>query len=152
MDRRDGERRGRRPEAAGEAGEREAPLGPRRARVPERARRVRRDLEARGVAPEFATAVGDRLERVVADLSGEAYDALLSGVALACEARRGAAPGEALAGAAEPGRRSELAEVERLVEGFADELRKIDEGLRTLTAFVERLRSRVPAPPGATFH
>lgn len=104
--------------------------------------RLRRDLEARGLPAELASRTAERLAGLAAGLRGEDYESLLSALAFARGAT-GAAPARGA---------DELAEVERLAEGLARELRKVDEGLRTLGAFVERLRSRTPAPPDATLH
>lgn len=108
-----------------------------------RRRRVRRDLEARGVPATLAGPLSECLGRAAPELSGEAYDAVLSSVTLAYGAQEEAPEPDAAPGARE---------VERLVERLAEELGKIDEGLRTLGAIAERLRSRAPAPPDATLH
>ena len=103
---------------------------------------IRKDLEKLGVAPEFSRAVSERLERFSAELAPDAYDAVLSGVAMAYGIHR-----KGLQGFKKTAR--DLDEVQRLMGGFASELRKLDEALRTLAAFVARMRRQtaVPAVP-----
>ena len=107
-----------------------------------RARRIRADLEYRGVAAEFSMLVARRLGAISSDLSESEYDAVLDGVAAAyrvhAEARD--VPIEQSSG---------VNEIQRLAEGFASELYKIEEGLQILSAYVVRLgvsASRGAAP------
>jgi hypothetical protein len=101
--------------------------------------RIEKDLERRGVAAEFASHVSKRLAPFVPELSAEAYEGVLSGVALAYGVHREAV------GEADPG------ELERLLGGFVDELRKLDEALGTLAAYVSRLGQR-SAPRARRLH
>ncbi len=97
--------------------------------------RISADLRRRGVSSEFSTSICDRLAPFSEDLTPELYDAVLSGVAMAYGVhRRGV----------ETARDTErdLAEVERLMTGFVSELRKLDETLETLAAYVSRMRSQ----------
>lgn len=102
------------------------------------AERIRADLEKRGVAAEFSQALSRRLESVLVGLPPEAYEALLAGVALAWREGR---PAEC---AALPSR-VELDEMQRLMGDFAGELRKLDEALELLTAYLTRMRAQAPA-------
>jgi hypothetical protein len=95
--------------------------------------RIRRDLERKGVAPRFSECVSERLEESVARLSPREYGAILDSVAAAYgehnETRGGATV-------------DDIADVQRLMQGFSEELQKLDEGLRMLSAYVSRLRER----------
>jgi hypothetical protein len=116
----------RRPEGAGNA--------------PENAdgarQRIEADLGRRGVAAEFSALVSRRLAPFAPELSAEAYEGVLSGIALAYGVHRQAI------GEADPG------ELERLLGGFVEELRKLDEALSTLAAYVSRLGQRSAARAG----
>lgn len=119
----------RRPEGAGNA--------------PENAdgtrQRIETDLGRRGVAAEFSASVSRRLAPFAPELSVEAYEGVLSGVALAYGVHRQAV------GEEDPG------ELERLLGGFVEELRKLDEALETLAAYVSRLGER-SAPGTGRLH
>jgi len=94
---------------------------------------IREDLERRGVSSEFSGSVSARLAEIAGDLSAEEYTAVLEGVAAAygvhrqCEGRNA---------------RAESREIHRLVQDFAVELKKLDEGLRILSAYLVRIRER----------
>ena len=112
------------------------------------ANRIREDLEKLGVAPEFSRSVSERLERFSGELPPGTYDAVLSGVAMAYGIHR-----RGLEGWKETAK--DLDEVQRLMGGFASELRKLDETLRTLAAYVARLRKQTGdpvVPAGRTIH
>jgi hypothetical protein len=102
--------------------------------------RLRRDLEARGVDPLFADAVLSEVE--IGEASAESHDAILDGVEVAYRVHCGGQEdlGEAVRG---------LGEVARLMEDFAGELGKLDESLKTLSAFLIRMKACVNAgsPP-----
>jgi hypothetical protein len=104
-------------------------------------RRIRVDLESRGVAPEFSQPVADRLAVIVRDLSPAEYVAVLDGVAAAYGVHR---------------RDFDVArdvnEIQRLMDGFTGELRKLEEGLQILSAYLQRMRSRAARGHAATFH
>ena len=109
-------------------------------RTPVPAERRRTEIQAalrrRGVATAFSNAICDRLAPFSEDLTPELYDAVLSGVAMAYGVQRRDA--ESLRG--QDGEKPDFAEVERLMTGFLSELRKLDEALETLAAYVSRLR------------
>ena len=116
---------------------------PRKGAVERHRERIHSDLQRRGVATEFSASICDRLAPFSEDLTPELYDAVLSGVAMAygvhrrgVEASREGAPN--------------LEEVERLLGGFVSELRKLDENLETLAAYVTRLRTQTG--PDDTLH
>jgi hypothetical protein len=102
---------------------------------PRTAARIRADLEQRGVAREFSQTVSDHLEPFAADLDTEAYEAVLSGVAMAWSARHGE-------GAGRMPSRAEIDEMQRLMGEFAGELRKLDETLELLAAYLTRMRAQ----------
>jgi len=98
-------------------------------------RRIRADLESRGLPREIAQPVATRLAPLLKASSARAYGAALDVAAAAVEvARDDAGP--------ENDRAGDVAEIQRLMLGFTDELRKLEEGLRILSAFVLRMRTR----------
>lgn len=107
----------RRKDAAGQGGE----------------QRIRADLEERGVAPNssWSETVAERLALVQDSGPPEAYEAALDAVALTYRRPPALAPRPHGAG-----------ELERLVSGFACELRKLGETLRNLEAYVTRMRTQ----------
>jgi len=107
--------------------------------------RIRSDLERMGVAPPFSKIAAVRLEPAVAKLSPQEYEVALSSVATAyCIDREG--PGSQ--GIAP----EDMADVQRLMQGFSEEVQKLDEGLRMLSAYVTRLRKRSGQAPLQTLH
>jgi hypothetical protein len=96
-----------------------------------RRRRIRVDLERKGVSPEFSEPVADRLAVIASDFTSTEYAAVLDGVAAAYGVHRedSEAAGDA-------------AEILRLMQGFSGEMRKIEEGLRVLSAYAQRMQSR----------
>ena len=107
--------------------------------------RILADLERHGIAPEFSQPVADRLTRIAPDLSPREYAAVLTGVAAAYGAHRDDVD------AAEQSS-SDVEEIQRLMRGFAGELRKLEEGLRILSAYVTRMRSRADSETPPTLH
>lgn len=103
-----------------------------------RKRRLRADLESRGLSREVALPMATRLAPLLKAASTRAYSAALDAAAAAVEVVRVDAP----ARPAEPDRADDVAEIQRLMLGFTDELRKLEEGLRILSAFVVRMRTR----------
>jgi hypothetical protein len=103
--------------------------------------RIRSDLARLGVASEVRDELTSRLAALAPRLTPEAYDAVLAGVALAHGLHR---EGDRL----QQRSLNDLQEIQRLLAGFADELRKVDEALRILSTYVSRMRSRA-APRGA---
>jgi hypothetical protein len=97
---------------------------------------LRGELERLGLAPADAAPLAERLARLSRDLPEREYRALLEGVVLG---QRAARP---------PARSPELS---RMLEDFASELQKLDEGLRLLTAFLLRLREQT-LEPARTLH
>jgi len=98
--------------------------------------RLRRDLEARGVDPLFADAVLTRVALVSSDTAAPSWEAIVEGVEVAYRVHRNGQ--ESL-------RRSlrDLSELSRLVEDFGGELKKLDEGLKMLAAYLSRMRKQV---------
>jgi hypothetical protein len=92
-------------------------------------------LEQRyGVRPELAGPLLPVLDRYLQrDASGPQWDELLEGLAVACRA------------ASEPGREA-VDEVRVLVGDFLAEMRKIDESLKVVNAFVARIRQHLQSP------
>jgi len=105
--------------------------------------RIHADLRRRGVAAEFSASICDRLAPFFEDLTPELYDAVLSGVAMAYGVHRRGVESSRANGPS-------VREVERLMGGFVSELRKLDETLETLAAYVTRLRTQTG--PDDTLH
>jgi hypothetical protein len=96
---------------------------------------IRRDLEDLGVGGDASAPLARRLARAARDLDEHAYQSLLAGVALAHgEHRRGL---DALRSTAR-----DLEEIQHLLSGFSEELRKLDEAVETLGAYALRMRSQ----------
>ena len=96
------------------------------------------DLEDRGLSPDFAASLAPRLARVARELGAHRYDALLAGAVLCFGEHR-----RMLETVRETAR--DLEEMQHLLTGFSDELRKLDEALETLAAYAVRMKSQ----PGA---
>jgi hypothetical protein len=95
--------------------------------------RIREDLERRGVPADFSGSISTRLVEIAGDLSAAEYEAVLEGVAAAYGVHRERENRSA---------RAESREIHRLVQDFAVELKKLDEGLRILSAYLVRMRER----------
>ena len=95
------------------------------------AARLQRALEERGIDREAAAELGEALRTRLAGRSRSELEALMDGVELGCQVQR------ALVGA-QPS--TGTREMDRLFEDFAIELKKLDEGLRALAAYANRLR------------
>ena len=94
--------------------------------------RVQSDLENRGVDPEFSRPVAQRLVAIVSDLSAPEYAAILDGVSAAYGVHREKPePNDA--------HFRHGNELQRLMEGFTGELRKLDEGLQMLSTYLVRM-------------
>ena len=102
-----------------------------------RAKRLRADLERRGVPAALATAVSERLAPRAAALDPAGYQAVVDATCASWSAQRRAAPPEA------------ALEIQRLVQDFAIELQKLDEGLRLLSTYLLRIRDRARTDEGA---
>jgi hypothetical protein len=110
-------------------------------------RRIRVDLERRGVARELTLPIAARLAPLVKALPSGAYGAALDAAVAALSIAR--VDGEPDAGA---DRTADVAEIQRLMLGFTDELRKLEEGLRILSAFVLRMRTRAGLDGDGVLH
>lgn len=115
------------------------PLRSRRAPAPRDRQQIRRDLERLGVGEELRDALCRRLEPIAVTLSEDAYQAALAGIAAADEVH---CVGEA----ALERSMGDLREIQRLLGAFSDEMRKLDEALRVLSTYVQRIRTKSSAP------
>jgi hypothetical protein len=97
---------------------------------------LRGELERLGFAPADAGPLAERLAHLSRDLHEREVRALLEGVILGQRAARQSARSP---------------ELSRMLEDFASELQKLDEGLRLLTAFLSRLREQT-VEPARTLH
>ena len=97
--------------------------------------RVKRDLESLGVSASFSAPVADRIAALRPELGEDTYAAVLDGVTVAFDAHRSHC--EALAD-----RTRDVDEIDRLMKGFAGELRKLEEGLRIVSAYVTRMHTK----------
>ncbi len=103
---------------------------------PDALERCRRELESLGVDTGFAEAIVPTLVELSASSdTGPTRSGFLAGVVAAYAVHRDAL---------ERLRRSlrEVNEMGRLVDAFGGELEKLDEALRTLGAYVERMRTQ----------
>ena len=105
---------------------------------------IQRDLEDRGVPVALATAVSGRLAPHVEGIAESAYEGLLTGVATAYAVHR-----DGFEGTRKTPR--DLAEMQQLMSDFGDELRKLDEALEVLSAYLVRMRSQTQGTP-STLH
>jgi hypothetical protein len=105
-------------------------------------RDVRADLERRGIAAAFSGPMAARLMARVDGLSEAQYGALLDGAVAAYgvnrEEERSGVPGPV--------------EMERLIQDFAVELQKLDEGLRLLSTYLTRIRDRTAGDASRVMH
>jgi hypothetical protein len=99
---------------------------------------LRDELERLGLAPDAADELSERLAGLARALSEREFRALLDGVALGRRAAHLPAP--------------KAPELHRILEDFASELKKLDEGLRLLTAFLSRLRDHTAVEASKTLH
>ncbi|MDP6977356.1 MAG: hypothetical protein QF570_01995 [Myxococcota bacterium] len=106
--------------------------------------RIHADLAARGIPSTMCDAIAAKLgaHAHFDELSAEAYRAMIDGAVLACGARN-PEEREAPDVVSDP---AEVREIERMMQAFAGELRKLDESLEVLSAYVQRMRKR-PDPP-----
>jgi len=119
-----------------------APANPRAAALRDR---IRLDLERRGIAPRVSRKLAERLEPRAAKLSPAEYGAVLDSIAAAYDVGTGGCDAPAIA-------TDDMADVERLMQGFREEVQKLDEGLRMLSAYVSRMRKRAASSAGETLH
>ena len=106
---------------------------------------VRSDLEQRGVDPEFSRPVAERLVAIATNLSAREYAAIIDGVSAAYGVHR------EISGSHDPYFRYGN-ELQRLMDGFTGELRKLDEGLRMLSAYLVRMGALVTREGSKTLH
>ncbi len=102
------------------------------------AEQIQRDLVERGVTARFAKALAPRLAEVSGDLDDAAYEAVLEAVCMSFGAHR-----KGLAGLRKTARDAD--EIQQLLEDFSTELKKLDEALETLSAYVLRIRTQSTA-------
>jgi len=107
--------------------------------------RIRADLERRGVGEPLAEAFSQRLAEIAADLSASEYHAAILAMAAAYEVV------QADAGELES-RCRDVREIQHLMQGFAVELRKLEEGLRIVSAYLVRLRTTADGNPTDQLH
>ncbi len=96
---------------------------------------IRADLEQRGVGPEFSRSVAERLTPIVSQLEDDAYGAVLKAVA----ASYGVHDDDLRTLGQRTG---DVDQIQRLMKGFVGELRKLEEAIRILSAYVTRMRTR----------
>ena len=107
--------------------------------------RICADLERHGVTPEVSRSLSRRLAGMTETLDADAYAAMISAVSVACGTSNGAVADRVLRTA------QELEEIQHLLGSFTDELRKLDEALETLAAYVIRLKAQTTKSK-ATLH
>ena len=90
---------------------------------------IAEDLERLGLRGAMVTRLATRLEERCHSLDPEAYQAVLEGAVAACDTARSH---EA----------EDVREIQRLMQGFSGELRKLEEGLRIVSAYVVRMQDR----------
>lgn len=113
-----------------------------RSREPREARdraRIERDLDRLGVSAELRALLSRRLETLAPTLSDEAYRAALAGALVAHDLH------EQSVRHVERSAR-DYQEIQRLLGVFSAEMKKLDEALRVLSAYVQRMRARAKAP------
>jgi hypothetical protein len=106
---------------------------------------VRSDLENCGIDPEFSRPLAERLVAVATNLSVDEYAAILDGVSAAYGVHR------EISGSHDAHSRY-ANELQRLMDGFAGELRKFDEGLRMLSTYLVRMGELVSREGSGNIH
>lgn len=107
--------------------------------------RIRSHLTRLGLAGQISETLAHKLEPTVAKLSDEEAAAVLGSVAAAYGEQRDDHEWRGV----DP---QDMADVQRLMQGFREEVQKLDEGLRILSAYVSRLRKRGEEHVGQTLH
>ena len=106
---------------------------------------VQSDLEDRGIDSEFSGPVAQRLATIAPCLSAAEYTAILDGVSAAygahCEI---SGPNGAYF--------RDGNELQRMIEGFAGELRKLEEGLQMLSAYLVRTSALLSREGSGSLH
>jgi hypothetical protein len=108
-------------------------------REPRDRARIERDLDRLGVSAELRALLSRRLEALAPTLSEEAYRAALAGALVAHDLH------EQSARHVERNAR-DYQEIQRLLGVFSAEMKKLDEALRVLSAYVQRMRARAKTP------
>ena len=108
-------------------------------------RQIRKDLEVRGVDAETSALLATRLELELEPLSAAEYNAALDGVAATCDVCQADADCLERYG-------HDVDEIQRLMQGFAGELRKLEEGLRIVSAYVLRMHDKASQSSGRLVH
>jgi hypothetical protein len=127
-------------------------LGDARISAGAKQRRLRADLERRGLASELVQPLATRLAPLLDSVSTRAYGAALDAATAAAEVAREGVGAESAPASGEADRAGDVAEIQRLMLGFTDELRKLEEGLRILSAFVVRMRTRAGFDTDGVLH
>jgi hypothetical protein len=107
-----------------------------RSREPIDRARIERDLDRHGVCAEVRDVLTRRLEALAPTLTEDAYRAALAGALVAHDLHQQGARH------VERGVR-DYQEIQRLLTVFSAEMKKLDEALRVLSAYVQRMRSGV---------
>jgi hypothetical protein len=105
-------------------------------------------LARHGVPPEVARAFARELSQLVRALGPGAGDA----VAAAASAVGGAEPAVRHAQSSPQAGPPELDEIQRLMLAFVGELKKLDEALQLLTAYLTRIRDKSAPPRDRILH
>jgi len=106
-----------------------------RSREPRDRARIERDLDRLGVAAGAREALSRRLEALAPTLSEDAYQAALAGALVAHDLHE-----QSLRHVERSVR--DYQEIQRLLSVFSAEMKKLDEALRVLSAYVQRMRTR----------
>jgi len=106
---------------------------------------VRSDLEDLGIDPEFSRPVAERLVTIAPGLTAAEYAAILDGVTAAYSVHRDRT-GPSDVGAKQGN------EFRRLMEGCTGELRKLDEGLQMLSAYLLRMSALASREGSGNLH
>ncbi len=107
--------------------------------------RIRADLERGGVAPHLSEPFSERLGEIAGGLSASEYHVAILAMTAAYEVlQRDAGELES--------RCRDVREIQHLMQGFAGELRKLEEGLRIVATYLVRLRSAANGNPDGQVH
>jgi hypothetical protein len=107
--------------------------------------RIRVDLERRGVDEQMSESFASRLAEIASDLSASEYHAALLAMAAAYEVVQSEAD--------ELERRCrDVRQIQQLMQAFADELRKVEEGLSIVSAFLVRMRMTADGGDEGSIH
>ena len=109
---------------------------------PDAGEEIARELERRGVPRDVSGPVAKRLASCCTNLDPRSYAAVLDGAAAAWAAQH--VDRTALERSART-----VDEIQLLMAGFASELRKLEEGLRVVYAYVLRMHDKA-SPDGPT--